>query len=93
MKFLIWYYITYNAFQGRRGSFLFNKWIFAVLTKDTKGERVYYESAPRYLDKNLVQMQTGESLCSVREIVELVLQWVSMDDMGNSRSPLTWSVH
>jgi len=38
---------------------------------------VFYESPPRYLDRTLVRLQTQESQRSVREIVELVLEWLT----------------
>ncbi|KAJ7814330.1 hypothetical protein B0H14DRAFT_2376063 [Mycena olivaceomarginata] len=53
-----------------------HSWIFAILVKDEAGQRTYYESSPRYLDKTQVQAETASSLASIQEIMELVLQWV-----------------
>jgi len=54
-----------------------HSWIFAILVKDEAGQRTYYESSPRYLDKTQVQAETASSLASIQEIMELVLQWLS----------------
>jgi len=51
-------------------------WIFAVLKKGDNGERTYYESVPRYINKRSGQIQTEDSCRKVEEIVELLLQWL-----------------
>ncbi|KAJ7447033.1 hypothetical protein B0H11DRAFT_2248460 [Mycena galericulata] len=56
-----------------------HSWIFAILVKDeSTGQRTYYESSPKYLDKTVILTATSEtSLNSIQQIVELVLQWLS----------------
>ncbi|KAJ7257463.1 hypothetical protein C8J57DRAFT_1074397 [Mycena rebaudengoi] len=55
-----------------------HSWIFAILVKDeSTGQRTYYESSPKYLDKTVILTATSDtSLNSIQQIVELVLQWV-----------------
>jgi len=56
-----------------------HSWIFAILVKDeSTGQRTYYESSPKYLDKNVIlDASRDASLNSIQQIVELVLQWLS----------------
>ena len=52
-------------------------WIFAILEKGHNGERTYYESAARHLNKDFLQTHNEGALHLVREMVELIFEWVS----------------
>jgi len=52
-------------------------WIFAILEKGQNGERTYYESAARHLNKDVLQTHNESALHLVREMVELIFEWVS----------------
>jgi hypothetical protein len=47
-----------------------------MLQNDIDGNRVYYESTVRHLDKTVIQNRTEDSQRQVHEIVELVFEWV-----------------
>ncbi|KDQ07628.1 hypothetical protein BOTBODRAFT_59856 [Botryobasidium botryosum FD-172 SS1] len=55
-----------------------HSWIFAILQKDEAGNRTYYESAIKSFDGSLVRMANPtHAMNQIREIVELVLYWLS----------------
>ncbi|KAK7016123.1 hypothetical protein R3P38DRAFT_2995213 [Favolaschia claudopus] len=57
-----------------------HSWIFAILLKDEAGNRSYYESTPRYLDKSQTESDLPSSLQHIGGLVALVLQWLSPTD-------------
>jgi len=52
-------------------------WIFAILEKGQNGERTYYESAARHLNKDVLQTHNESALHLVREMVELIFEWLA----------------
>jgi hypothetical protein len=57
-------------------------WIFAVLKKEHNGERTYYKSAARHLNKDVLQTHKEGALHLVREMVELIFEWVGENHTG-----------
>ena len=81
------YYITHSTFRQHTVHFCLSDgrvWFFAVLKKDADGKRTCYNSVGLELDPDEIQMQSEESQQLVREVVELLLKWVSIHNIKNS---------
>ncbi|KDQ09472.1 hypothetical protein BOTBODRAFT_179019 [Botryobasidium botryosum FD-172 SS1] len=59
-----------------------HSWIFAILKKDEAGNRTYYESVIKNVDKSQIKAAESDySRRQIREIVELILYWLSPSEV------------